>query len=63
MNFLLENVEVEDYESDDRDDGGGQGRVADVAEGVPPDVGRVQTELGHVVLDAGLVVVTHLKAF
>ena len=36
--------------------------MADVAEGVPPDVGRVQPELGHVVLDAGLVVVAHLKS-
>ncbi len=57
---LLEDVEVENHESNDGDDGRGQGRVADVAKGVPPDVGRVQPQFCHVVLDSGLVVVAHL---
>ncbi len=35
--------------------------MADVAEGVPPDVGGVQPQFRHVVLDPGFVVVTHLK--
>ena len=60
MTDLLEDVEVEHDEGDDGNDGRGEGRVADVAERVPPDVGRVQPQLSHVVLDAGLVVVAHL---
>ena len=34
--------------------------MTDVAQRVPPDVRRVQPKLGHVVLDARLVVVAHL---
>ena len=58
---LLEYVEVQHHERNDGNDGRGQGRVADVAEGVPPDVGRVQPQFRHVVLDPGFVVVAHLK--
>ena len=37
--------------------------MTDVAQRVPPDVRRVQPKLGHVVLDARLVVVAHLNKF
>ena len=35
--------------------------MTDVAECVPPDVGRIQPQLSHVVLNTCLIVVANLK--
>ena len=60
MPALPEDAEVEHYERYDGQDSCSQGRMADVTQGVPPDIGRVEPQLGDVVLDTGLVVVAHL---